>query len=56
MRRANGDHRCLQGIDVARHHRLQSHDQAAHDDHGVDCLVRSCGMTAFALNFDVASI
>ena len=36
--------------------RLAGVEIPAHDDHGVNCLVRSCGVTALALNFNVASI
>ena len=56
MGRANGDHGGLQWINVARHHRLQGHDQAAHDDDGVDRLVGTGGMPTLPFDFDFAGI
>jgi hypothetical protein len=56
VHRANGHHRCLCGIDVARDHGLQGHDQTARNHHRVHRLVRPCGMATTANHLDAAGV
>ena len=56
MHRTNGHHRRLCGVDVARDHGLQSHDQTARDHHRVHRLVRPGRMAATANDLDAASV
>ena len=56
VHRTNGHHRRLCGVDVARDHGLQSHDQTARDHHRVHCLVGPGRMAATSNDLDAAVV